>query len=191
MRAFARFKGEIWCMDLSYIDKLAKDNNGVKYLLVRQDLFDRTVDAKGLKTKDSKETFKTFSKMITKKNRPKKVWVDQGTEFAGEFKNFCSAEGIEIYSTMSEVQYVQRTIRSLKNILYRYMEDYGYKYIHKLPQFIATMNSRNNRSIDMKPNHVKNSDFMSILHTVNHSENTKSPDLELQIEFAFPSTTHP
>ena len=46
MRAFARFKGEIWCMDLAYVDKLAKDNNGVKYLLVRQDLFDRSVDAK-------------------------------------------------------------------------------------------------------------------------------------------------
>ena len=45
------------------------------------------------------------------------------------------------------------------------MEDYGYKFIHKLPQFIATMNSRNNRSIDMKPNNVKNSDFMSILYS--------------------------
>ena len=56
MRAFARFRNEIWCMDLAYVDKLAKDNNGVKYLLVRQDLFDRTVDAKGMKTKDSKET---------------------------------------------------------------------------------------------------------------------------------------
>ena len=27
------------------------------------------------------------------------------------------------------------------------------------------MNSRNNRGIDMKPNHVKNSDFMSILYS--------------------------
>ena len=72
MRAFARFKNEVWCMDLAYVDKLAKDNNDVKYLLVRQDLFDRTVDAEGMKTKLSKETVKTFSKMITKKNRPKK-----------------------------------------------------------------------------------------------------------------------
>ena len=32
-----------------------------------EDLFDRTVDAKGMKTKDSKETVKTFSNMITKK----------------------------------------------------------------------------------------------------------------------------
>ena len=45
------------------------------------------------------------------------------------------------------------------------MEGYGYQYIHKLPQFIGTMNSRNNRTIDMKSNHVRNSDFMSILYS--------------------------
>ena len=68
---------------------------------------------------------------------------------------------------MSETKaaFAERTIRSLKNILYRYMEDYGYKYIQKLPQFIATMNSRNNRSRDMKHNHVQNSDFMSVLYS--------------------------
>ena len=59
-------------MDLAYVDKLAKDNNGVKYLLVRQDLFDRTVDTKRMKTKDSKETVCAFFTMIEKKNRPKK-----------------------------------------------------------------------------------------------------------------------
>ena len=102
--------------------------------------------------------------------------VDQGKEFAGELKNFCSAEGIEIYSTMSETKaaFAERTIRSLKNILYRYMEDYGYKHIHKLPQFIGTMNSRNNRGIDMKPKHVKNSDFMSIFYSKSLREYKKS-----------------
>ena len=45
------------------------------------------------------------------------------------------------------------------------MEEYGYKNFHILPQFIATVNSRNNRSIDMKPNHVKNSDLLSILYS--------------------------
>ena len=133
MKAFARFKNEIWCMDVAYVDKLAKDNNGVKYLLVGQDLFDRTVDAKGMKSKDSKETVPAFLSMITKNNRPKKVWVDKGTDFAGEFKNLSKVEGIQIYSTMSETKaaYAERTIRSLKILLYRYMEDNGYKYIHK------------------------------------------------------------
>ena len=154
-------------MDLAYVDKLAKENNGVKYLLVRLDLFDRTVNAKGMKTKDSQETVKAFSSMITKKTRPKKIWVDKGTEFAGAFKKFSAAEGIQVYSTMSEAKaaFDECTIRSLKKILYRYMEDFGYKYIHKLPQFIATLNSRRNSSIDMRPNTVKNCDFMSILYS--------------------------
>ena len=60
MKAFARFKNEIWCMDLAYVDKLAKDNNGVKYLLVRQDLFHRTVDAKGMKKKIPRKLFVHF-----------------------------------------------------------------------------------------------------------------------------------
>ena len=134
MKAFARFKNEIWCMDLAYVDKLAKDYNRVKYLLVRQDLFDRTVDAKGMKTKDSKETVRAFLTMITKKNRPKKIWVDKGTEIPGEFKKLCKAEGVQIYSTIGETKaaFAERTIRSLKIILYRYMEDNGYQYIHKL-----------------------------------------------------------
>ena len=86
MKASARFRNEIWRMDIAYVDKLATENNGVKYLLVRQDLFDRTVNAKGMKTKDSRETVKAFSSMITERNRPIKIWVDKGTEFAGAFK---------------------------------------------------------------------------------------------------------
>ena len=60
MKALARFRIEIWCMNLAYVDKLAKKNNGVKYLLVRQDLFHRTVNARGMKTKDSQKTVKAF-----------------------------------------------------------------------------------------------------------------------------------
>ena len=78
LRLFARFKDEIWGIDLGHVDQLSKDNNGVKYSLVRQDLFDRTGDAKGMKTKDSKETVKTFSKMINEKSRPKKFGYFRG-----------------------------------------------------------------------------------------------------------------
>ena len=126
-QAARKFKDEVWCMDLAYVDKLAKDKNGVKYLSVRQELYDRTVDANGMKTKDSKETVKTFSKKITEKTIPKKIRVDQGTEFAVYFKKNCSAGEIEVYSTMSETKaaFAERTMRSLKNTLHRYMEDYG------------------------------------------------------------------
>ena len=54
-------------MDMAYVDKVAKENKGVIYLLVRQDLFDGTKNAKGLKTKDSKETVRYLLTRITKK----------------------------------------------------------------------------------------------------------------------------
>ena len=87
---------------------------------------------------------KAFSSMITKRNRPKKIWFGKGTECAGAFKKFCAAEGIQVYSTMSETKaaFVERTKRSLKIILYRYKEGYGYECIHKIPHFITTLISR-------------------------------------------------
>ena len=74
-------------MDLAYVDKLAKDNKGVKYLLVRQVLFDRTVDAKGKKTKDSKEIVRAFLTMITIKSRPKKIGLTKDQKLLESSKN--------------------------------------------------------------------------------------------------------
>ena len=65
----------------------------------------------------------------------------------------------------NKAAFAERTIRSLKYIKYRYMEDNGYKYIHKLNQFVTTLNSRRNCSIDLIPKNVKNSDFLSILYS--------------------------
>ena len=45
------------------------------------------------------------------------------------------------------------------------MEDNGYKYIQKLTQFVTTLSSRKNCSIDLIPKNVKNSDFLSILYS--------------------------
>ena len=86
-----------------------------------------------------KKLWRHFRKWLRNATDLKKIWVDRGTEFAVEFKKFCAGAGIEIYSTMSETKaaFAERTIRSLKKIMYRYMEDYGYKYIHKLPQFVT------------------------------------------------------
>ena len=120
MKAFASFKNENWGMDLVYVDQLAKDINGKRYILVRQDLFDRNVHAKGMKTKGSMETVRAFLNLITKK-QSQKIWIDKGTEFAGELKKLCEAEGIKIYSTISETKaaFAERIIRCLKNIIYR------------------------------------------------------------------------
>ena len=89
MKAIGRIKNELWRMD---VDKLAKDNNGVKYLLVRQDLFDRTVDAKGTKMKDCKETARAFLTMFTKKNRHKEIGSTRGQILLESLKNFANVK---------------------------------------------------------------------------------------------------
>ena len=57
-----------------------------------------------------------FCLLLQNRIDPGKICVDKGTEFAGEFKKLCKAEGIQIYSTMSETKaaFAERTIRSLK-----------------------------------------------------------------------------
>ena len=75
MKPSVRFKSGSLVVDLAYVNKLAKENNGVKYLLVRQDLFDRTVVAKGMEWKEIKGTDCALLAVITKKNQPKRVRV--------------------------------------------------------------------------------------------------------------------
>ena len=50
----------------------------------------------------------------------------------------------------------ERTIPSIKNLLYRYMEDYDYNYIHKLSQSVTTLNSRKvmDKPVDTIPKKV-------------------------------------
>ena len=85
----------------------------------------------------------------------------------------------------TKAAFAERTIRSLRNNLYRYMEVYGYQYIHQLPLNIATMNSRINRSIDMKPNLVKNSDFMSMLYSSKRLREHKKPKFTVEDRIRF------
>ena len=51
LQLFSKFINEIWCMDLAFVNKLASQNKGVKYLLVAVDVFSRFVRVQTMKTK--------------------------------------------------------------------------------------------------------------------------------------------
>lgn len=166
LSAYARHIDDIWCIDLAYVDKLASDNQNVKYLMVAVDIFSRFVRVQPMKSKDANEAKAAFLRMV-KFTQPKRIWTDQGKEFEGDFKSFCKIIDVKIYHTHSETKaaYAERAIRSLKNIIYRFIEDTGSdKYVHKLQDFAKTMNSRTNRSIGKPPNKVKNDDVLDLLY---------------------------
>ena len=81
-------------MDLAYVVKLNKENNVVKYPEVSQYLFDRTIDVKGMKSKNSKKTVSAFIFMITKRpdttkfvTKGEQNWLESFETFA-ELKEY-------------------------------------------------------------------------------------------------------
>ena len=91
---------------------------------------------------------------MIKNKQPQKVWVDHGTEFLGAFKTLCNKRGIHLYSTFSgkKSAFAERNIRSLKNFIYKYLEEkWTYSFIDKLDQFVKTNNSRVNRVTKLAP----------------------------------------
>ena len=170
---------EIWSLDLAHVDKLAKYNRDVKNLLVAVDCLSRYLRVEPLKTKNATETAKAFRNMI-KHKQPQKVWVDDGTEFLGAFKTLCNKRGIHLYSTFSEKKsaFAERNIRSLKNIIYRYLEEkWTYSYINNLDQFVKTINSRVNRVTKLAPNKVTKKDVPRLVSLTVETRRSQKPKL--------------
>ena len=107
--AFAKLISEIWFKDLAYVDNVAK--KGIKFLLVRQDLFNRTVNAKGMKTKDFQETVKAVSSLIKKIDR-KRFGLIKGPNLMERLEMFVLQRGYKF--TLQSV----RLRRLLLNVQY-------------------------------------------------------------------------
>ena len=165
LNVIVKYIDEIWYMDLAHMDKLAKENNGVKYLLVSIDVLSRFVRVQPMKDKTAAAAKAALIKMLNT-TKPRKIRVDDGTEFEASFKRYCKEVDITIYHTFSDTKaaYAERAIRSLKSIIYRYLEEHETsKYVNQLQSFVKTMNSRVNRSINMAPKDFTNTDALLVI----------------------------
>lgn len=84
-----------------------------------------------------------------------------------------------LYHTYSEKKsaFAERNIRSLKSIIYKYLEDkWTYSYIDKLPQFVKTINTRINRITKIAPAKVTKADVPRLLSlSINSSSQQVRP----------------
>ena len=100
-RVIVKDINEIWSLDLAHVDKLAKYNRDVKYLLISVDCLSRYLRVEPMKTKYATEAAQAIKKMI-KYKQPLKVWVGDGKEFLGAFVSLSEKRGIHFYSTFTE-----------------------------------------------------------------------------------------
>ena len=141
-------------MDLAYVDKIAKYNKDIKYLLVAVDVLSRYVRVQPMKNKYAATAAAAFAKMLNKRVKPEKAWTDKGTEFKGAFEELCKRRDIKTYTTQSETKsaFAERNIRSLKGIIYKHLEEkWTYTYIGHLQDFVKTINARVNRVTQLAP----------------------------------------
>ena len=126
-----------------------------------------------------------FIKMCSKRNElnfPKQLWLDQGKEFFRDMANFCEDVGVMYYHTYSEteVAFGESALRTLKNLIYRYLEENDtLSYIKDLQSFVDVIYSRINRSIGLAPKDVVNADFLTVMYKRMKLRKNRKPNFEV------------
>jgi hypothetical protein len=160
-KIFAAGPNSLWESDLTFVDKMKRYNDGVKYLLVVVDVFSKVAAVEPLKNKSAKSTAMAFEKIIRRlmKKVPEKLRTDRGTEYNNStFRRLMTKYGIHHYMTFDadiKAGVAERFNRTLKGRLYRYMTAYKTKrYLAHLQDIVDGYNSSFHRSIGMAPNKV-------------------------------------
>jgi transposase InsO family protein len=93
---------DLWAGDLIDMNLYKTNNRGYRYIFTLVDIFSRNVFLLRLKNKDAKTLQTEFSEFLAKLNdKPKSLLLDNGTEFLGEFAEYCKRENIKIRNTTS------------------------------------------------------------------------------------------
>ena len=154
-KVYSSFKDNIWGGDLADMQSLSRYNKGIKYLLCTIDLFRKYAWVIPLTDKKGTSIINQFYKIISKKRKPNKIWVDQGSEFYNQtFKDFLKINNIEMYSTFNEGKSVvaERFIRTLKNKILKHMTAILKNvYFDVLDDIVNKYNNTIHRTIKMKP----------------------------------------
>ena len=75
---YARFKDNVWTVDLAEMESLPSKNKNVKYLSCVINIFTNYAWVKPLKDKKAKIVLNAFIETVNEPNRkPNKLWVDQ------------------------------------------------------------------------------------------------------------------
>ena len=81
-KVYSSFKDNIWGVDLAEMQLISKHNKGIRYLLCVINLFSKYAWVVPLKDKKGANIVNAFQSIFKKSDgKPKKIWVDQGSEF--------------------------------------------------------------------------------------------------------------
>lgn len=150
--------GDLIQCDLADLSKLAKYNNGHKYLLVGIDVFSKFAHAIPLKSKSADSLVEGFKKLFKHIKYVKNLQTDEGKEFYNKkVQSYFKKLKIHHYSSHSEYKasVVERFNRTLKSKLFRiFTHTNSYRYLDVLNDVLKSYNASIHRTTGYAPIHV-------------------------------------
>lgn len=152
-------KHQLLMADLCYLPQTDKETNREsKYLLCVIDCFSRKLFIRVIAKKNFQSVLNSFKSIYTKLDNPPptSLLVDKGTEFTNKhFKQYCQSVGMKLIFTGNDTKasHVERSQRSLQEILYKIMEEkQTNSFLPLLDSALSIYNNRVNRITGFSPN---------------------------------------
>ena len=147
-----------WVADLVEMQRLARYNHGVRYLLTVVDVLSKYVWVQPLKAKTGVAMVKAFETILKGRRKPIQLQSDRGKEFYNRpFQSFLKQHNIHHFSTEGDAKAanVERFNRTLKGRMFRYFTAANTLRFDKvLPSLVQGYNASYHRSIGMAPQDV-------------------------------------
>ena len=161
---------ELHQADLMDMVSITAHNKGLRYILIVIDCFSRMAWAEPLKTKNASDMLGAFEKIYKRALTPEKLTSDKGSEFLNAtVQHFFSAHDITYIPThgLAKAQFVERLIRSLKSLLWRYFTfNKTYKFYDIIQKLMEENNNRYHTSIHMSPRDVNDANEKDVFNTL-------------------------
>ena len=98
----ATYPNQLWCIDLIDMNDVFPSNRPYRYIFTCVDVFSRKVWLEMLENKSAIDNREAMKRIVTRAGvKPSHIIQDNGTEFRGEFEQWCREEGIKQRRTQS------------------------------------------------------------------------------------------
>ena len=93
----------LWEADLAFAQDVAKENDGVNYLLVVIDVLSKYVWVRPMKSKTARSLLQAFDSILSEGRKPEKLRTDKGTGFLNEsFQQYLKKKNVHFYTANKE-----------------------------------------------------------------------------------------
>lgn len=146
---------DLYQCDLVEIQKIAKYNDGFRYLMFTIDVFSRMLFVVPIRKKTGDEIVRAFKITFKKLKQCKLLHTDRGMEFRNKtVKSFLLKRKIHLYHTYSDkkASLVERVQRTIMQRIWKYFE-YARtrRLVEVLPKLVKSYNNSFHRTLGARP----------------------------------------